>query len=99
MAKAAHGGHKWQVPQSEVQEEAWSSAKSAELYGLDGWGAPYFKASAETGHLEVDPTGTVGRENSIDLYELVQDLVERGHNLPLLIRFSDILNDRSTFQL
>jgi arginine decarboxylase len=29
-----------------------------------------------------------------DLFELVEDVIERGHSLPLLIRFSDILKDR-----
>lgn len=63
-------------------------------YGLDGWGTPYFKIGAESGHIEVDPTGVNGPAHAIDLYDLVQDLVERGHNLPLLIRFSGILEDR-----
>lgn len=82
------------VPPAEKEdEEPWTVKKSEDLYGLEGWGAPYFQIG-EQGHIEVDPTGHRGQEYSIDLYDLVQDLIERGHNLPLLIRFSNILDDR-----
>eukprot|EP00455_Lapot_gusevi_P039084 TRINITY_DN437_c0_g1_i1.p1 TRINITY_DN437_c0_g1~~TRINITY_DN437_c0_g1_i1.p1 ORF type:complete len:673 (-),score=226.38 TRINITY_DN437_c0_g1_i1:272-2290(-) len=97
----AHTGSKWQIPVSSEKEdeEPWSIKKSEELYNLEGWGFPYFRVN-DRGHIEVDPTGGVQRDpqdessTGIDLYELVQDLIERGHNLPLLIRFSGILNDR-----
>lgn len=70
---------------------AWSIQKSAELYQIRGWGEPYFGVNAE-GHVEVRPDPT--QDRSIDLHALVQDLKGRGLALPLLIRFSDILNDR-----
>ncbi len=79
-------------PTAEI-DEPWTVEKSTELYGLEGWGAPYFRIG-ETGHIDVDPTGHDHAEHSIDLPNLVQDLVDRGHNLPLLIRFSNILDDR-----
>jgi arginine decarboxylase len=46
----------------------------------------------ERGHVEVRPDPC--RERSIDLYELAQELAARGLDLPLLIRFSDIVADR-----
>jgi arginine decarboxylase len=71
--------------------EAWSPARSAALYQIDGWGEPYFSVNAQ-GHVEVRPDPRLDRH--IDLYELVHDLKERGLAMPLLIRFSDILADR-----
>jgi arginine decarboxylase len=70
----------------------WSIERSAELYQIRGWGEPYFGVNAE-GHVEVRPDPSQeGR--SIDLFALAQDLKARGLELPLLIRFSDILRDR-----
>jgi arginine decarboxylase len=79
---------------SEPDDEApgWSTAKSAELYQIRGWGEPYFSIS-ERGTVEVSPDPEKP-ERKIDLHELVGDLEARGLDLPLLIRFSDILKDR-----
>ena len=70
----------------------WSVARSAELYQVRGWGEPYF-AINERGTVEVTPDPEKPNRK-IDLHELVQDLEARGLDLPLLIRFSDILKDR-----
>ncbi|MEA5475403.1 biosynthetic arginine decarboxylase [Synechococcus sp. CCY9201] len=69
----------------------WTPADSASLYGLDGWGDPYFSVNAR-GHVLVQPQGERG--GSLDLVELVQGLQGRNLSLPLLIRFDDILEDR-----
>ncbi|MCP9916374.1 biosynthetic arginine decarboxylase [Cyanobium sp. ATX 6F1] len=69
----------------------WSVADSAHLYGLDGWGEPYFSINGR-GHVMVQPRGDRG--GSLDLVELVQGLQGRNLGLPLLIRFDDILEDR-----
>ena len=69
----------------------WNIAKSAELYQIRGWGEPYFRIS-DKGRIEVRPDPT--RDRAIDLYDLVNDLEARGLALPLLIRFSNILDDR-----
>jgi arginine decarboxylase len=65
--------------------------KSADLYQVRGWGEPYFAINA-AGHVEVRPDPSRGE--GLDLYTLTQDLKGRGLELPLLIRFSDILRDR-----
>ena len=71
--------------------EVWSPAKSATLYQIQGWGAPYFSVT-DKGHIQVTPDPS--RDRCINLYELVQDLEARGLDLPLLIRFSDIVAHR-----
>jgi arginine decarboxylase len=70
---------------------AWTIKDASELYNVDGWGKDFFSIN-EAGHVQVTPRG-VG-QGSIDLKELVEDLKSRGCNLPLLIRFSDILKFR-----
>ena len=78
------------APVAEPQP-TWSAQQSARMYQVQGWGAPYFSVG-ENGHIQVRPCP--GNEGSIDLFELTQDLKARGHDLPILIRFSDILSDR-----
>jgi arginine decarboxylase len=69
----------------------WTIEDSEELYRIDSWGHPYFSINAD-GHLTVSPRGDRG--GSLDLFDLVQSIQRRNLHLPLLIRFSDILQDR-----
>jgi arginine decarboxylase len=71
--------------------EVWTPAKSAALYQIHGWGTPYFSITSE-GHVQVTPDPS--RDRNINLYELVQHLEARGLDLPLLIRFSDVVAHR-----
>ncbi|GAB4386480.1 MAG: biosynthetic arginine decarboxylase [Elainellaceae cyanobacterium] len=73
------------------QKPSWRIEDSEELYRIKGWGEPYFSINA-AGHVTVSPKGDRG--GSLDLYELVNALQQRNLGLPLLIRFSDILEDR-----
>jgi arginine decarboxylase len=70
---------------------AWTVKDSLELYNVNGWGRPFFGIN-DAGHVEVTPAGP--GSTRIDLRDLVEDLRSRGLNLPLLIRFSDILRTR-----
>ena len=72
-------------------DKAWTIEDSEELYRITGWGEPYFSINA-AGHITVSPQGDHG--GSLDLFELVNGLKQRNLGLPLLIRFSDILEDR-----
>ena len=72
-------------------ERSWSVASSADLYGLNRWGDPYFSINAK-GHIVVQPRGD--RSGSLDLVELLEGLEARDLHPPLLIRFDDILEDR-----
>jgi arginine decarboxylase len=68
--------------------EQWTIEDSENQYRIKGWGEPYFSINA-AGHVTVSPQGDRG--GSLDLYELVTALQQRNLALPLLIRFSDIL--------
>ena len=50
-------------------KRSWSVASSAELYGLNRWGDPYFSINAK-GHIVVQPRGD--RSGSLDLVELLE---------------------------
>lgn len=69
----------------------WSIARSAELYQISGWGKPYFQIN-ERGHVEVRPNPAA--DHGVDLHDLVQELAGQGIDLPIVIRFSNILEDR-----
>ncbi len=75
--------------QSELR--AWTTNDSIELYNIKGWGRGFFTINKK-GHVEVTPGGPGSVR--IDLKELVDDLQTRGLNLPVLIRFSDIIRTR-----
>ena len=70
---------------------AWTLKDSSSLYNVPGWSSGYFGIN-EAGHVEVTPSGPGGA--SVDLHDLVLDLQRRGLNMPLLIRFPDILDSR-----
>ncbi len=69
----------------------WSTRDSAELYGIGDWGAGVFDIN-EQGHLTVAPRGI--SQGAIDLHELTEDLVERGVELPILVRFPELIQGR-----
>jgi len=77
--------------------EVWNEKKSADLYGINNWGAGYF-AINDKGNVEICPEGkTPGSKSEapkVDLVNLVDDLVERGLRSPVLIRFPDIVRSR-----
>jgi arginine decarboxylase len=80
---------------SQVREpaERWSVTNSAELYDINRWGKSYFSIG-EDGHVLVHPTCEPNR--SIDLKRLVETLVLRGIDPPILLRFPQILGFQLT---
>lgn len=74
------------------EQKSWTIEDSEELYSIKGWGEPYFSINA-AGNVTVSPQGT-SRGSSLDLYELIEALKQRQIQLPILIRFPDILADR-----
>jgi arginine decarboxylase len=58
---------------------------------MTGWGLGYFRINAE-GHVMVHPDAN--RKRGLDLFRLAMDLNAQGVGLPLLLRFSDILQSR-----
>jgi arginine decarboxylase len=71
--------------------DRWSIDDACELYDVGRWGGGYFSVDAR-GHLRVHPRRDP--DASIDLRDLVARLGERGIDLPILVRFSGILQDR-----
>ncbi len=79
------------LKEMEIAPVTWTIEESEELYRIAGWGDPYFSIN-DVGHVTVSPKGLRG--GSLDLFDLVNALKRRNLELPLLIRFSDILEDR-----
>jgi len=69
----------------------WKTQDSIDFYNVNQWGGIFFSVN-EAGHIEVYPTGEANR--AIDLKILADEIQQRGIQLPLLIRFSDILRTR-----
>ena len=75
----------------DLDVENWTTAEAADLYEIARWGNGYFSIR-DDGHLLVHPERSLSR--SIDLKQLVDRLEMRGIDLPILLRFGGILQDR-----
>src|SRR5258705_10098090 len=83
----------------------WTAADANDTYNIPRWGCGYFGVN-DQGNLIVTPrpngdvsSGTpsllhLGAPGAIDMKELIDELVARGIQLPILLRFSDILRAR-----
>jgi arginine decarboxylase len=76
---------------SAKQEKNWTTAQSAELYRTTNWSDGYFTINAQGNvHMQIPANPHAG----IDLKALTQSIQQTGLNLPVLVRFQDILQDR-----
>src|SRR5256885_318131 len=84
----------------------WTAADANDTYNIPRWGCGYFGVN-DQGNLIVTPRPngdaavppptnvlTLGAPGAIDMKELIDELVARGIQLPILLRFSDILRAR-----
>src|SRR5262245_1007950 len=86
----------------------WTATDANDTYNIPRWGCGYFGVN-EQGNLIVTPRpagdvsasspnvvqlGVPGAPGAIDMKELIDELVGRGIQLPILLRFSDILRAR-----
>jgi arginine decarboxylase len=71
--------------------EQWTVHDAAETYGIQSWGQGYFSVNPR-GCVAVHPNQDPSQ--AIDLKELVDQLIRRGLQLPILLRFTDILQHR-----
>jgi arginine decarboxylase len=71
--------------------EKWKVSDAAETYGIRHWSKGYFGIN-KAGHVVVHPNKKP--DESIDLKDLVDQLQARGIQLPILLRFTDILRHR-----
>lgn len=69
----------------------WKLHDAVETYGVRNWGKGYFGINS-AGHVTVHPNKRP--DESIDLKALVDQLQTRGIQLPILLRFTDILRHR-----
>ena len=70
----------------------WNIQKARELYNIAHWGSGYFDINAR-GHLVARPDPTVDHPG-VDLYELTREFARHDLSLPVLVRFSGILQHR-----
>ncbi|CAN5489253.1 biosynthetic arginine decarboxylase [soil metagenome] len=70
---------------------AWKLQDAQETYGVLNWGKGYFGIN-DLGHVTVHPEKDPAR--SIDIKDLIDNLGHRGIQLPILLRFTDILKHR-----
>ena len=70
--------------------DKWTTKQAAELYGVERWGAGYFSVS-DHGEVVVHPSGNGA---SVSLPEIARGIQDRGFDLPVLVRLSDILDAR-----
>lgn len=78
-------------PQRLEPTERWTTTDASEMYDVAAWGKGYFSVSGE-GNVCVHPGKDPARR--IDLKKLVDTLILRGINPPILIRFGEILQNR-----
>jgi arginine decarboxylase len=71
--------------------DQWKTQDALETYGVRHWGKGYFSINS-AGHVTVHPNKNPSQ--AIDLKELVDQLQTRGIQLPILLRFTDILRHR-----
>lgn len=72
--------------------DTWTTEKSAQVYGINNWGNGYYRTN-DLGNVCITPQGNANGPQ-VDIYELTQDLLERGIRVPIMIRFPDILKAR-----
>src|SRR5258706_14693376 len=82
----------------------WTASDANDMYNIPRWGCGYFGVN-DQGNLIVQPRTDVPSvvagatpigpsqlpAGQIDMKELIDELVARGIQLPILLRFSDIL--------
>lgn len=72
----------------------WTAEKSEELYGVKNWGSSYFSVS-DNGEVLVTPGN--GNKNAVSLMDIVTSVKERGLDMPVLLRFENILDAQISF--
>jgi arginine decarboxylase len=73
--------------------ERWTAEKSADLYGINSWGAGYFSIS-EKGEVAVSPSKNAGKDVSISLMDVISGIKARGLDMPVLLRIENILDSQ-----
>lgn len=70
----------------------WTKEKSEELYGIKNWGNGYFSIS-DNGEVLVNPYKD-NESAAISLMDIISGIRERGLDLPVLLRFENLLDSQ-----
>ncbi|MBN2878333.1 MAG: biosynthetic arginine decarboxylase [Clostridia bacterium] len=75
--------------------DRWTKEKSEELYNIKNWSSKYFAVNKK-GEVTVNP---YKRDDtaSVSLLDIISGLQERGIDMPVLLRFENILDSQITF--
>lgn len=73
----------------------WNKEKAKELYNIKNWSESYFTINDE-GDVAVKPFKR-NSQVSVSLTEILSGLKERGIEMPVLLRFEDILDSQITY--
>lgn len=77
---------------NKIVHHSWTAAHSAELYGVNDWGVGYFGVN-DKGEIVVSAPKS-GKTVEVPLLGIVSDIGERGMNMPVLVRFEDLLEQQ-----
>lgn len=72
--------------------DRWTESRSEELYGIKNWGAEYFTIS-DKGEVNVNPY----KKTPVSLMDIVSGLKDRGFDMPVLLRFENLLDSRIAY--
>jgi arginine decarboxylase len=75
----------------QLSDDTWGCGDSIELYGVNRWGGEFFSVG-ENGRLVVQ-TGN-DAQLSIDIYDVVRGLGDRGISTPVMIGFPELVERR-----
>ncbi len=71
--------------------KTWSISDSLKLYNIENWGDQYFSINP-SGNMTVHPRK--GEGTGVDLMSVVEEIRAKGLEMPVLIRFQDIIRHR-----
>lgn len=74
-----------------MNNTSWDFKKSSKIYGVNFWGKEYFKVN-DQGHVQIHPTAQ--SDTSLDLFKMLNTFKKSGIELPLLLRFPDIIDSQ-----
>lgn len=78
-------------PAALPEPDGWKIEDAETLYHIERWGSPYFRANSQ-GNMSVRPV--FDSDIEVDLMKVIREVRSRGIQLPVLLRFQDLLRRR-----
>ena len=79
-------------PQDTAPDQDWDPGRSAQLYGINAWGAGYFNIS-DRGDVQVN-VEVDGKPVNVSVPDIVRGMQERGLHMPAILRIRNLLDQR-----